>query len=217
MRRRTTMAGIALVTLALLAGCATGSQADEATVAPASESTTSDPAEPTSEPTSEPTTEPTTEPTSEPTSEAPAFADGTGRQMADGTGAGLVLVDVRAAERDGFDRVVLEFSGEGTPGWVLDYVGRARLEGSGEVVDVDGTATLQVFASGTTWPAPDYYSGPTRVRSTGDEVAEVYVAGTFEGYTQVFVGIDGEPVPFRAFTLTSPSRLVIDVQDTDAG
>ncbi|WP_137293992.1 AMIN-like domain-containing (lipo)protein [Nocardioides dongxiaopingii] len=212
MTLRTTIAAAALLSLPLLAGCADDSVAEDATTTPAAGTATPDP-------TSETPSVPTSVPTSDPTSAPPDFPDGTGDQAADGTGAGLVLVDVRPARRDGYDRVVLEFSGKGTPGWVLDYVDRARLEGSGDVVDVDGAATLQVFASGTTWPAPDYYSGPTRLTPQGGGaggVAEVHVAGTFEGYTQVFVGIDDGPVPFRAFTLTSPSRLVIDVQDTAA-
>ena len=44
----------------------------------------------------------------------------------------------------------------------------------------------------------------------------MYVGGTFEGYTQVLAGIDGDPVPFRVFTLTDPSRLVVDVVDASA-
>ena len=41
----------------------------------------------------------------------------------------------------------------------------------------------------------------------------MYVAGTFEGYTQVLAGIEGDRVPFRVFALSDPSRLVVDVAD----
>ena len=38
--------------------------------------------------------------------------------------------------------------------------------------------------------------------------------GGFEGIGQEFVGITGGKRPFRVFTLTGPSRIVIDVQST---
>ena len=129
-----------------------------------------------------------------------------------------MLVDVRVAEAEGFDRIVLEFSGTATPGWVVNYVDDAELEGSGERVALGGSATLDIYASGTTWPAPNYYSGPSQFTpENGGDVSDVYVGGTFEGYTQVLAGIDGDPVPFRVFALTAPSRLVIDVVDESTG
>lgn len=150
----------------------------------------------------------------------PTFPESTERQSGKGSGGSdLVLVDVRVAEGEGegVDRIVLEFSGTGTPGWVVNYVDEAVLEGSGEVVDLEGTAVLDIYASGTTWPAPDYYAGPARLSPREDgAVDEVYVAGTFEGHTQVLAGIDGDRVPFRVSTLAAPARLVIDVADEDA-
>ncbi len=67
---------------------------------------------------------------------------------------------------------------------------------------------------GTTWPAPGYYRGPSRITPVnGGVVDDAYVGGTFEGYTQVLAGIKGDPVPFRVFALAAPSRLMIDVVD----
>jgi hypothetical protein len=139
----------------------------------------------------------------------------TARQSGEGSGASeLVLVDVRVAAEEGFDRIVLQFSGTGTPGWVVNYVDEAVLDGSGEPVDLGGRATLDIYASDTTWPAPEYYDGPSRVvpRTSGN-VTDLYVGGTFEGTTQVLAGIDSAPAPFRVSTLTAPTRLVIDVMD----
>jgi hypothetical protein len=136
---------------------------------------------------------------------------GTARQMGEGSGrSDLVLTDVRTARVEGFSRIVLEFSGTGSPGWVVNYVDEPVLDGSGESVDLDGRTTLDIYASGTTWPAPDYYDGPDRLTpENGGDLAEVYV-----GDTQVLAGIDGDPAPFRVFTRTAPTRLVIDVADT---
>jgi hypothetical protein len=125
----------------------------------------------------------------------------------------LVLTDVRVAEHESFDRIVLEFKGTGTPGWSVHYVDEAVLEGSGERVPLDGDAVLDLSASGTVWPAPGYYDGPRRLEPATGVVDDVYVAGTFEGYTQVLVGIGGHRVPFRTFTLAGPPRLVVDVVD----
>ncbi len=147
----------------------------------------------------------------------PAFPERTGPQTGRGSGEVIVLTDVRVAEREGFDRIVLEFSGTGTPGWAVKYVDEAALEGSGDIVTLGGDATLDISASNTTWPASDYYSGPKRLKAEGGDTPEVYVAGTFEGYTQVLAGIDGPRAPFRVYVLTEPSRLVIDVVDDNVG
>jgi hypothetical protein len=150
--------------------------------------------------------------------EGPAFAETSKSQSGPGSGgSALVLVDVEVAEADGFDRIVLEFSGTGTPGWDVNYVDEAVLDGSGDVVALGGAAVLDIYASGTTWPAPDYYRGPSRLTpEVGGRVSEVYVVGTFEGTTQVLAGIDGAPVPFRVFALAAPSRLVVDVAHRNA-
>lgn len=149
---------------------------------------------------------------------APAVPESTDLQSGEGSGGSdLVLVDVRVAEADGFDRIVLEFSGTGTPGWVVGYVDEAVLDGSGEAVDLDGSAVLDIYASGTTWPAPDYYPGPSRFTPReGGDVEDVYVGGTFEGHTQVLAGIDSGRIPFRVFTRAAPARLVVEVLDEDA-
>jgi hypothetical protein len=125
-----------------------------------------------------------------------------------------VFTDLRVDEREGFDRIVLQFQGTGSPGWAVQYVDDPVLEGSGEHVPLDGDVFLDISASGTTWPARGYYDGPTRFAPVnGGHVEDVHVGGTFEGYTQVLVGIDGGRVPFRVFALTGPPRLVVDVVD----
>ena len=151
----------------------------------------------------------------EPTADAPAFPQDTADQFAEPSGEwDLVFTDVRVDELEGFDRIVLEFTGSGVPGWSVSYVDEAVLEGSGRIVTLGGDAVLDIYASGTTWPGSGYYSGPRRVApASGGNIAEVYVAGTFEGYTQVLAGIDGDRVPFRVFALADPARLVVDVLD----
>ncbi len=206
LRRATTVLLGAIAALLLLPGC----EADHSDVpdsAVAAGGTPSPPA-----PTAE---KPTTE---DKTTVTPAFAQSIERQSAPASGgANLVLVDVRVAEVDGFDRIVLKLRGTGTPGWVVDYVDEAVLDGIGERVALGGEAVLDIYAAGTTWPAPDYYRGPIQLTpENAGAVEDVYVGSTFEGYTQVLAGIDGEAAPFRVYALTAPSRLVVDVVHNDA-
>ena len=207
MRRGVTALLGTIAAIPLLAGCATD-RSDGANSAPATGETPSSPM-----PTSQTST------TDDPTPDAPVFPEDTKRQSGEGSvAAHLVLVDVRVADAEGFDRIVLEFSGSGTPGWVVNYVDHAVLDGSGEAVALGGSAILDIYASGTTWPAPDYYRGPSHpAPGNGGNIDDVYVGGTFEGSTQVLAGIDGDPAPFRVFSLTAPSRLVIDVTDGTPG
>lgn len=210
-----------IATAALLAACGTDGGGDPIGASAASDTTTSlEPIQAAST-VETPTAETPTAGTS-PTETAadgsahrpPAFPEDTAPQTRRGSGkAKLVLTDVRVADHERFDRIVLEFSGTGAPGWAVNYVDEATLDGSGDVVTLGGEAILDIYASGTTWPAPDYYNGPQRLEAEHGGVTDVHVAGTFEGYTQVLAGIDGGPVPFRVFSLTGPSRLVVDVVD----
>jgi hypothetical protein len=150
---------------------------------------------------------------SSPAPDGPEFPTSTDPQTAEPTGDwDLQLQDVRTGEHDGFDRVVLEFSGTAGPGWGVAWSEKAVAEGSGEVVPLDGDRVLTISASGTAMPEPGSFEVPQRLGPSGD-VAEVQVNGWFEGYTQVFAGFQGEERPFRVFALADPPRLVVDVRD----
>lgn len=211
MRRTTTLISVAAAT-AVLAACAGGPGDDPTTDAtePTGDATTSQ------EPTSE---EPTSDaPTGTPDDDAdgPAFPDSTAEQTSDQTEAALLLVDVRVAEHDDFERLVLEFEGDGEPGWRVGYVEEASTQGKGDPIEIEGDALLSVTALHT---MPDdmtgFYDGPRQFDPDTDMIEEVFVDGTFEGYTVVVLGIDDGEEVFRVFTLTEPTRLVVDIQDLD--
>ena len=212
MRLATTFLLSTSVVISLLAACGTDGGVDPISVPATSETTTS------LEPTSDAST--TDTPTDDPTDAGPGFLEDTAVQTEENSGEwDLALMDVRVAEHESFDRIVLEFTGTGIPGWAANYVDEAVLDGSGDAVTLGGDAILDIYASGTTWPGSegDYYSGPRQFEpENGGDVRDVYVGGTFEGYTQVVVGIDGTPPPFRVFALTEPSRLVVDLVDKRA-
>lgn len=133
-------------------------------------------------------------------------------------GAALTVTDVRVGRHDGFDRVVFELGGTGTPGWRVEYVPEAIEDGKGDVIAVDGDGTLQVMISGSGYPMDtgvSEYAGPNPLRvAEADEVEEVVLRGVFEGNTQAFIGTD-EVSPFRVYALTDPTRVVVEVRNDD--
>lgn len=176
-------------------------------------------ASPTDEPsagepsTDAPTDEPSTAP--EPT-DAPSFGPAGTAQSAEPSGDLLLPVGLRVGDHEGFDRVVVELAGEGTPGWQVEYVDEAIEDGRGGRVDVDGEAILSVYVSGTRYPdeGEEHYV-PGAPLEGPDVIEEVHYLGTFEGLTQLFIGVDDGPAEYRVFTLADPARLVIDVADPE--
>jgi len=137
----------------------------------------------------------------------------TQQASADASGS---VTEIRLGRHQGYDRVVFEFDGAGTPGWDVRYTDAPSRQGSGEAVDLAGDAALQVTITGVGYP-PDTgiaeYSGPQRVSGAGTEVvAEVFFDGTFEGITTALVGTEAETA-FRVYLLERPTRVVLDVAD----
>lgn len=152
------------------------------------------------------------------TTTAPAFTGDLEPESAqpDGTGTAQ-LVAVRLGSQPGATRFVLEFDGEVQPGYQVSWVdGPISEDGSGNPVDVDGGAFLQVLVQ----PATGYdmeagaptYEGPTRLAGpSGGSITEAVRTGDFEALLTWVLGAE-ERVPFTVTALTGPSRLVIDVQ-----
>jgi len=131
--------------------------------------------------------------------------------------AGLTVTAVRGARHEGYDRVVFELAGSGTPGWQVEYVETPAAQGSGDGVDVPGQAYLQVTLQGTTYPyesgAEEVARGPVPVSGT-ETVAGVVYDATFEGTSVAWIGTSARN-PFRVYSLTGPSRVVVEVADAD--
>ena len=224
---RSTPTAPALLVLALLAGASACGGSDDAdpSGSPTSASSASgspSPADPSSEPSS-PTSPTSTAPTS---SASPSAGSGSGVPSfpADtrpddgglGSGNGLTLTGVRVGRQDGFDRVVLDLGGSGTPGWRVEYVDRPRQDGSGDPVALRGSSFLQVVVRGVGMPfdtgVEQYGDASTRVSGAGTEgIAEIAPGSSFEGDQQAFIGLVGPRRPFRAFALEDPTRVVVDV------
>jgi len=224
MRRTARVVTSALAGMALLAACNTGGE--NAAPEPAAEPTSS-PGEQTTAPAPSPS--PTTtddggddstaapaDETAEPTDDAADYSTEPQYDPNWPSGGGdLLPTGVRVGGHEGYERVVFDFEGTGTPGWRVEYVDEAVEEGRGDVIDVDGDFTLQVIATGVRYPEGDDENGRVAQGSYDAEgaelVEEVHVTGIFEGQNQAFIGLDAQ-APFRVFTLTDPARLVVDVR-----
>ncbi len=122
-----------------------------------------------------------------------------------------VLVAVTAGHHSGYDRVVLRFSGALPSRLQARYVGRLIGDPSGRGVAIAGRAILQVGVS----PASAHTvtgagSAPARVAFALPNVITAVRSGDFESVVSYGIGL-ARRAPFHIHTLTSPSRIVIDI------
>ncbi len=145
----------------------------------------------------------------------PAFRAPTSPESAESAEDGdLTLVRVRTGRHDGYDRVVLELRGPGKPGWFVQYVVEPVSDGSGDPLQVAGSAFLHVTVNGVV--NGEGFAGRTRAKGTRqvrEVLVEVLVQGAFEGQNPAYVGMAGPPRPYRILWLADPPRVVVDVRD----
>jgi AMIN domain len=133
-------------------------------------------------------------------------------QVADLTTGGGQLIRVRTGRHRDYDRVVFDIRGA-RPGWNVRYVPRLTQDGSGLPVAIRGSAVLQVALVGA--PAHDEQGRPTlrTPRTLTPELPtlrQIRFAGDFEGVTTFGLGLR-DRVGFRVFSLSNPTRVVVDV------
>ena len=215
MSHRRALAASAATCLLLLGACAPGAPTDAPQSAETSPSASHSP---TASATASAT--PETTPTSEPGLDAtkPINADnwmssveGLPPVRSDDPAKALALTGMRAARHEGFTRVMLEFSGEGTPGvWRAAWTEEAVEQGRGLPIQVEGEAVLDLVIDGTPMTARESsYPSGTHTRA-GD--LDVVSDGTFEDNTHVVIGAPTAR-QFQIGFLSDPVRMVIDIRD----
>ena len=212
MSHRRALAASAAVSLLLLGACAPASPTNAPQSAEASPSASS----PTASASAAPETTPTPEPGLDATKPINAdnwmsSVEGLPPVRSDDPMKALALTGIRAATHEGFTRVVLEFSGEGTPGvWSAAWTDEAVEQGRGLPIQVEGQAFLDLVIDGTpmTAAANPYPSG-THTRA-GD--LDVVSDGTFEDNTHVVIGAPAAR-QFQIGFLSNPVRMVVDIRD----
>ncbi len=125
----------------------------------------------------------------------------------------------RIGAHEGYDRWVLEFRPGSTPptGWEIFWSSSPIVsDGSGIEAEVEGTNFLSIrmlSSSGWALPEEEWYAGPTELNGSDfgtSNIVQAVLVGDFEGYSTWGIGADHE-APFNLFTLSEPSRLVIDI------
>jgi hypothetical protein len=205
--RRAAVCPSLLLAAALLAACGSGDPATSPSAstgeAPASSSSSAAPG--------------TSAATEETGTDTPPFEGDTQPATREASADAQVTVsEIRTGRQDGYDRVVLEVGGTGTPGWDVRYVDQAYSQGKGDPVEVAGEAVLQVTITGAGYPfdtGVEEWAGPDPLPGNGTRtVTEVAWDATFEGTSVAFVGTTGE-APFRVYALEDPTRVVVEVAD----
>jgi hypothetical protein len=121
------------------------------------------------------------------------------------------MTAVRASAQSGYDRFVIQFNGP-VPQYSVEPSSSATFveDPSGRQVTLAGSAGLAVTMHGASGAGS--YTGPTDLKPSGTAVLqEARLTGDFEGVVHWGLGLSHASC-FRAFTLDSPSRLVVDVQ-----
>lgn len=124
----------------------------------------------------------------------------------------LVVTDIRVGHHQGFDRIVFDFTGTGTPGYYITYTDSPTQQASGYPLVPAGDSYIDIAIDGTTYPFEvDEQPGSQATTPDLPVVKEVADGGTFEGRSQYVVGIGGPKKPFAVGVLENPTRLVVDV------
>jgi hypothetical protein len=211
-RHRLALALALVVPVAGLAACGAGGSGDDPSRSPAP--STASPTSPPASPSGSPSAAPTGPGTDDPDADAAAPAFGATADAEPSAGASLTVTGLRIGTHEGFDRVVVDLGGTGAPGWLVRRSDRAVEDPTGDVVDLGGDGVLAVHVTGLGYP---FETGVTELpvgtrTEAGTVVTAAEFTGTFEGQTQVFLGLVDPDAPYRVFVLENPTRLVIDVQ-----
>jgi hypothetical protein len=122
------------------------------------------------------------------------------------------LVGIQAAHHPGFDRIVFKFSGSVPSGPRVEYVSRLLRDPSARAVSMPGRSILRA----SFYPAVAHGPGgrraaPARAAFALPNIMAIARAGDFESVVSYGIGL-AKRTPFHTFTLTRPSRVVIDIE-----
>jgi hypothetical protein len=139
----------------------------------------------------------------------PSFTCGTQSS----SGAAPTSTDARVGThpegQPAYDRFTLVFEGSQVPGWTAIPKSSSdfTLQPSGLPVHLAGTAGIRLDLKA---PVPGYTGSKADFKTGFPQLAEVRLLQNFEGVVQWGLGLNHQSCK-RIFTLSSPTRLVIDV------
>jgi hypothetical protein len=154
---------------------------------------------------------PSASPSSTPASATP-FVCASGAPIKASSAPAVTYIDaLRTGTHAGYDRLTVEFqNGQPSSIELRTQSGTNFTQGaSGQTVTLAGNNGILVVIQGSDLHTS--YSGSTDIKTGYATLVEVRSVEDFEGTVQLALGINGA-VCYRAFILTNPTRLVIDVQ-----
>jgi hypothetical protein len=149
-----------------------------------------------------------------PTADAnlPAFVCAGGSAVGTSPAPAVAFIDaVRTGTHPGYDRLTIEFQNGPAGSVELQPQSGTRFTNSpkGDQVTVAGKNGILVVIHGSDLHTS--YSGSRDIKTGYAVLVEVRQVEDFEGVVQLALGVSGATC-YRAFTMTNPDRLVIDIQ-----
>lgn len=203
------VAALLSLLVALVAACGTSSPTATNSSSSAGSSASPTSAAPRTEPSAEGSGSPgseTAEPPAFPANTAPDGGPAQAGATADPTGQ-MHVTALQLGEHPGYTRLVVDLSSAGVPQWRVAYSDKTG-PGGGPVA-IAGDAFLRLSLRTQAEPGVQTTSSVTG----SGLIAQARTTGFFEGYEEVLIGVTGGRLPFRAFSLTDPGRIVIDVRE----
>ena len=170
------------------------------------------PVSPASSPSATPSSSPAPSPNPTPSPNATPFVCTAGAPATAANPPAVAFIDrVQTGSHAGYDRLTIEFSnGQPSSIEIMPQSGTTFTKSpSGQSVTLAGQAGIQVIIHGS--DAHTAYSGPLDITNAYPALVEVRELEDFEGTTQWGLGL-AKTACYRAFMLTNPDRLVIDIQ-----
>lgn len=128
--------------------------------------------------------------------------------------AEMMIEDVRAGAHDGFDRLVVELSGTGSPSVIAGYEADPRQQASGYEIRPTGNVFFTLLIQGV----PLSMSADEEIVAKSDpsgvaagNIVGVADGGVFEADAQYVVGLNAQR-PYKLTVLDNPTRVVVDFQ-----
>lgn len=123
----------------------------------------------------------------------------------------FVVTDVRVGTHEGYDRIVFELTGSGTPGWFAKYTDTPAQQGSGHELSYDGVIALDFRLEGILLPFELGVDVEPITADGAGAITKVVSYGSFEAQEQFVIGMK-EKLPYSIQVLENPTRVVIDFQ-----
>jgi hypothetical protein len=163
-------------------------------------------------PSASPVTSPSPGPSATPDSSLPPFVCTSSAPINSAQALALAFIDdLRTGTHPGYDRLTVQFqNGQPASIEVRPQSGTTFTNSpKGDQVTLTGTNGVLVIIHGADLHTS--YSGSTDIKTGYATLVEVRQLEDFEGVVQLGLGVSGATC-YRAFILTNPSRLVIDIQ-----